>query len=216
MYFIIWFALYSCEWDTGLQFAKEDRFMEELKDHMQQYITIERERLNVLELYTERRMFKKKASVLTEGEPCREKFFVAKGCIQVFFLKPNGVEQTIDFALENWWTTDFSAFGTDRRSQFSIRTTENTELIVLSYENQVHLLKQLPELEQYFHKVFQIAYAASQNRIKYLYQFSREELYRNFAQQFPQFVQRVPQYLLASFLDFTPEYLSELRKKSIS
>jgi hypothetical protein len=29
-------------------------------------------------------------------------------------------------------------------------------------------------------------------------------------------VQRVPQYLIASFLGFTPEYLSEIKKKYFS
>ena len=42
---------------------------------------------------------------------------------------------------------------------------------------------------------------------------SREELYHHFAKLYPGFVQRVPQYLLASFLGFTPEYLSEIRKR---
>jgi len=53
-------------------------------------------------------------------------------------------------------------------------------------------------------------------RLRFLYEFSKEELYLNFLDQFPNFIQRVPQYLLASFLGFTPEYLSELRKKLLS
>jgi hypothetical protein len=78
------------------------------------------------------------------------------------------------------------------------------------------LLKEIPELNAYFHLLFQKSYAASQIRLRLLYELSKEELYRHFSHQFPDFMQRVPQYLLASFLGFTPEYLSEIRKKYVS
>ncbi|HMI63125.1 MAG TPA: hypothetical protein VK518_19545, partial [Puia sp.] len=81
---------------------------------------------------------------------------------------------------------------------------------------QRELLDKVPELNEYFHFVFQKAYAASQMRFRFLNEYSKEELYRHFSHQFPAFVQRVPQYLLASFLGFTPEYLSEIRKKYLS
>ncbi|SFW19812.1 hypothetical protein SAMN02927921_00498 [Sinomicrobium oceani] len=61
--------------------------------------------------------------------------------------------------------------------------------------------------------VYQKACVAAERRIRFLYEFSREELYLHFANNYPQFIQRIPQYLLASFLGFTPEYLSEIRNK---
>ena len=59
----------------------------------------------------------------------------------------------------------------------------------------------------------QRAYAAAQMRVKYHHDYSKEENYRLFVSLFPEFVQRIPQYMLASYLGLTPEYLSELRKK---
>ena len=53
-------------------------------------------------------------------------------------------------------------------------------------------------------------------RIKYLYDFSKEEAYFQLCKNQPEFVQRVPQYLIASFLGFTPEYLSEIRNQKRS
>ncbi|WP_223815814.1 hypothetical protein [Adhaeribacter rhizoryzae] len=78
------------------------------------------------------------------------------------------------------------------------------------------MLHQHPKLERYFRMIYQRAYAASQMRIKYLYDLSREELFYHFLDHYPDFVQRIPQYLLASFLGFTPEYLSEIRSKKRS
>jgi hypothetical protein len=71
-------------------------------------------------------------------------------------------------------------------------------------------------MERYFRLIHQRAHAAAQNRLKGLFSQTREEIYRQFVKQYPEFVQRIPQYLLASFLGFTPEYLSELRAKKLS
>lgn len=68
-------------------------------------------------------------------------------------------------------------------------------------------------MEHYFRIVMQRALAASQQRLKYMYEMSKEEFYQHFATSFPEFNQRVPQYMIASFLGLTPEYVSELRKK---
>jgi len=126
------------------------------------------------------------------------------------------MEQTVDFAIENWWTSDFTAFRKGSPSEFSIRATETTEVLSITAQRQAELLNEVPELNAYFHLLFQKAYAASQVRFRLLYELSKEELYHHFREQFPGFMQRVPQYLLASFLGFTPEYLSEIRKKYLS
>jgi CRP-like cAMP-binding protein len=120
------------------------------------------------------------------------------------------------FAIENWWISDFTAFQHCSTAQFSIRAVETTEVLCITADRQRELLTKLPELNEYFHLVFQKAYAASQMRFRFLYELSKEELYHHFNQHFPAFIQRVPQYLLASFLGFTPEYLSEIRQKYIS
>ena len=77
------------------------------------------------------------------------------------------------------------------------------------------MLKELPQLERYFRIIMQRAVAASQLRIKYMSELSKEEFYIHFCTSFPEFVQRVPQYMIASYLGLTPEYVSELRKKNL-
>ncbi|QMU31201.1 Crp/Fnr family transcriptional regulator [Adhaeribacter radiodurans] len=158
----------------------------------------------------------KKENLLREGSICTSHYFVVKGCLRLFFVNEKGVEQTIQFALENWWLTDYMAFQNQQVSNFYIQAVEKTEVLAISLSAQEQLFLQFPPLEKYFRLIYQRAYAASQLRIKYLYHFSREELYEQFITAYPEFIQRIPQYLLASFLGFTPEYLSELRKKKRS
>lgn len=190
--------------------------VKQLITHISRFCKIEPERLAILESFFAHRTYKKKELLLAEGQRCHEKFFIGKGCVQLYYLKPNGVEQTIDFAIENWWTSDFMAFPVNAAAQFSIRAVEKTEALSISAAGQHELLAELPELHSYFHYVFQKSYAASQMRFRLLYQHSKEELYHHFREHYPAFTQRVPQYILASFLGLTPEYLSEIRKNYIS
>ncbi|MEN0053397.1 MAG: Crp/Fnr family transcriptional regulator [Mucilaginibacter sp.] len=190
--------------------------IQQLQAHVEKICSFRIDNASLIEPFFEHRVYKKKELLLTEGHRCFEKFFIVKGCVQLCYLKENGTEQTIDFAIENWWISDFMAFPTGGIAQFSIRAVETTEVLCITADHQQRLLKQVPEMDGYFHIIFQRSYAATQMRIRYLYEFSKEELYLNFLQRFPFFTQRVPQYLLASFLGFTPEYLSELRKKLLS
>ncbi|MDB5135735.1 MAG: cyclic nucleotide-binding protein [Mucilaginibacter sp.] len=190
--------------------------IQQLLNHIGKSCSIQPDNVSLIEPFFEHKVYKKKELLITEGQRCFEKYFIIKGCVQLYYLKQNGTDQTIDFAIENWWTSDFTAFLQGGIAQFSIRAIEDTEVLSISADRQCQLLKQVPELNAYFHQVFQRAYAASQMRIRYLFEFSKEELYLHFLEQFPAFTQRVPQYLLASFLGFTPEYLSELRKKFLS
>ncbi|WP_343702181.1 Crp/Fnr family transcriptional regulator [Chitinophaga sp.] len=187
-----------------------------LLNHIENYCSIQPDRSGLIGSFFEQRTYRRKEHLLVEGQRCFEKFFVIKGCVQLCYLKQNGTDQTIDFAIENWWISDFMAFPNAGIAKFSIRAVEQTEVLSITADSQRQLLEQVPEMEAYFHVMFQRSYAASQMRLRYLYELSKEELYLNFLRQFPAFTQRVPQYLLASFLGFTPEYLSELRKKFLS
>lgn len=198
-------------------FAQTGRIlMQQLITHITQYCPVKPEQLASMGDYFETRVFKKKELLLQEGQRCNEKFFIVKGCVHLFYLRQNGVEQTVDFALENWWTTDFMAFQHGGIAQFSIRAIESTEVLAISAVRQREMLSAIPELHEYFHLMFQRAYAASQMRVRMTYELSKEELYLDFIKKYPAFMQRVPQYLLASFLGFTPEYLSEIRKRFVS
>ena len=73
------------------------------------------------------------------------------------------------------------------------------------------LLIEIPKLERYFRIVSQKAFGAMQMRIKFLFTMSAEERYHHFNDHFPEFVQRVPQYMIASYLDFSAEFMSKIR-----
>ncbi|MFN8347146.1 MAG: Crp/Fnr family transcriptional regulator [Spirosomataceae bacterium] len=190
--------------------------IDSLKKHIAKYITLKEEELVAIGSFFGTLECKKKENLLTEGKISKSNYFVAAGCLRLFFINDKGVEQTIQFAIENWWLADYASFESQKPSEFYIQAVEKSTILSLDFEAQEAMLRRFPQMERYFRLMHQRAHAASQFRIKGLYDLSREELYYQFSRQHPDFVQRIPQYLLASFLGFTPEYLSEIRSKRIS
>ena len=177
-------------------------FSNEEKEHISTYFTFEKH--------------PKKATLLHGGKICKNLYFVNKGCLHLYFIDQNGTQRTTQFALENWWLTDFLNFPLQTTTEFYIDTVERSEVLRITTDQYNQLLSDHPQLEPYFRKTFEIGYGAALQRIKYMQSYTKEEMYLYFAEAFPHFVNRVPQYLLASFLGSTPEYLSELKKKNIS
>ncbi|MBA4853068.1 Crp/Fnr family transcriptional regulator [Emticicia sp. BO119] len=186
-----------------------------LLGHIRKYIDLDEQEEKVIIAYIEQLQVKKKGYLLKEGQLCKASYFVEKGCLRMFFISDKGDENTVNFALENWWISDYSTLLTQKPSLFYIQAIEHSDILMLTAERQEELLKEIPKIERYFRLILQRAYGASQMRFKHTYNLSREDMYRNFLGLHPEFVNRVPQYMLASYLGFTPEYLSEIRKKKI-
>jgi len=159
---------------------------------------------------------KKKQFILRTDEICRANYFVSKGCMRLYFINRNGQEQITQFGLENWWIADYSSLETGQPSIYYIQAIEDAELISLSKKTMEELLQKVPKLERYFRIIFQKAHTASMRRFEYLRDQTDEERYRQFVSLFPGFVQRIPQYMLASYLGFTPQFLSKIRGKKES
>jgi CRP-like cAMP-binding protein len=183
------------------------------KKHIEKFIVINEEEFSEVLSFFQVEQVQKKQNVMVEGQVCKYHYFVLKGCLRKFFVNEKGIEQTTEFAIENWWLTDNKAFEQRLPTEFFIQAVEPSEVLRIDNLSQEQLLQAFPKMERYFRFIYQRAFAASQMRIKYLYGLSKEAFYHHLNEQHPEFVQRMPQYLIASYLGFTPEYLSEIRKK---
>ena len=186
------------------------------QSHINKFTHVGNEEFAEVLQYFQIQTYRKKENLLVEGQLCKYRYFVLKGCLRKFFIDDKGTEQTTEFAIENWWLTDTIAFEHQLQTQFYIQAMETSEVLFIERKALDELLDRHPVLERYFRFIYQRAFAAAQMRFKYLYGYSKEEMYHFFMVKHPEFAQRIPQKYLASFLGFTPEYLSELRKKSVT
>lgn len=183
----------------------------ELQQHIAKFVSLSNEENEMLSSYFTSHQLRKKEHLLEEGKICTSQYFIIKGCLRQYIINEKGNEQTTQFGIENWWITDYLSFQTQSPSNFFIQAVENATVLSLEKNAMEELLNKIPKLERYFRLVMQKSFGASQVRIKYLFTMSAEERYHHMNSMFPEFVQRVPQYMLASYLDFSAEFMSKIR-----
>lgn len=186
-----------------------------LIQHIGKFVDISEDEAVILNKYTEIHHFKKKELLLNEGKVCKFLYFVEKGCLRMYLINKKGVEQITQFALDGWWISDYQSFLNRTPSDYFIQAIEESRIVFIENQSLNNLLIELPHLEKYFRTMMQKEVASAQFRSKLLYEMSKEEFYNHFSSAFPEFMLRVPQYMIASYLGLTPEYLSELRRKKL-
>ncbi|MBS1602397.1 MAG: Crp/Fnr family transcriptional regulator [Bacteroidetes bacterium] len=184
---------------------------ESLFAHIRKFVPLSREEENILHSALRHKKLRKKEFLLKERETCTANHFVLKGCFRMYFIQENGVEQIVQFAIENWWITDFQSLDWQQPSRFHIQAIEPSEVAILDRRVMDEVCDQVPVLDRYLRLIVQRAFAASQQNLLFIYTFSGEERYHHFSAAFPDFVQRVPQYMVASYLGFTPEFVSKIK-----
>jgi CRP-like cAMP-binding protein len=186
---------------------------ENLLAHINKFVNLNDDEASQVKVSCNLITVKKKKFVLQPDEVCRANYFVSKGCMRLYFINRNGQEQITQFGLENWWITDYVSLESGKASSYYIQAIEDSELISINKSTLEDLLLKVPKMERYFRLVLTKAHTASMRRFEYIRDQSDEERYRQFVALFPDFVQRVPQYMLASYLGFTPQFLSKIRGK---
>lgn len=181
--------------------------------HISRYVQLDETEENIVSESIKLLQLQKKELLLEEGKVCRGNYFVVSGCLRMYFFNDNGKEQTIQFAIENWWISDYSSLESRLPSGFYLQAVEASQVILLEQKAQDSLFDKVPKLERYFRLISQRMYAATQFRTKLNHTLSKEAQYQHFITMYPQFAQRIPQYMLASYLGFTPEFMSKIRAK---
>jgi CRP-like cAMP-binding protein len=187
----------------------------ELLSHIKRYVQLTADEERLLCEKIEVKKVKKKEYLLEPGKICKGSYFVVKGLVRQFFLDDKLNEKIILFGLENWWVADQDSLLNHQPSTFYIQAIEHSEFLFLAENDRVLLFKEIPLLESYFRQMIQIAFVMAQRRLCFISTQNDEERYRHFSARFPGFLQRVPQYMLASYLGFTPQFLSRLRAKKV-
>jgi len=156
---------------------------------------------------------KKGALLLSSNQPVLKQYFIINGCLRTFFLDSSGKEHTIQFAINDWWISDYTAFFTSTNAQMTIECIQDANLYEISKKDIDILFLKVPKLETFFRKKMEKAFSSFQKRILSSLSQSAKERYVTFIRTYPNIEKTVKNYHIASYLGITTESLSRIRKE---
>jgi len=189
--------------------------IEPLLNYLKEFIELDREEIDLIRNYAMRRKYLKNQFILQQGDVCRHLNFVVTGCTKTFVVDLNGQEHVLHFSIENWWTSDLGSFVSQTPADFNVQCLEPTEVIQFGYEGLLLLYEKIPKLDKFFRMLLEKALVSSQKRIIRNFSLTAKEQYLAFKKQYPEIERRIPQYLIASYLGITKEFLSKIKSQLI-
>ncbi len=186
--------------------------MNELLEYIKNDISITDDIQKKLNRISVKKEVQKGEIILGENSLKKQHVFVLNGCLRSFYRMENGKEVTIQFAIKNWWVGDYITLYTKNKSILSIEGLIKSEILLIEKSELEKLYLEHPEFEAFQRKNFERHIATLQKRILSLLTKTAAEKYSQFINDYVDFVQKIPNYQIASYLGITAESLSRIRK----
>jgi CRP-like cAMP-binding protein len=155
---------------------------------------------------------KRREYLLRSGEVCYHIAFVVRGFLRLYRTDDAAEEHILRFAIENWWITDGESFRTGLPAIGAIDALEDTQVLLWSKENFELLKRAIPTFSALENQLSGRNVDAQVNRLYATISHSAEARYHAFVQAFPDFYQRIPLHMIASYLGVSRKTLSRIRK----
>lgn len=187
--------------------------MHPLQQHIQEIISLSHDEFDYVLKHFQTMKRRKHQFIVQEGELTHKEFWVVKGCLKSSFVDNNGKEYIVQFAMENWWVTDYGAFENKTEAKLSIDCLEECDLLYITYDNKEKLMQELPKMQLFWARKTKKGYIALQERILTLLKSSAKERYELLFRQYPELFQRISKKMIAAYLGVSRETLSRLYKE---
>ncbi|MDH4460770.1 MAG: Crp/Fnr family transcriptional regulator [Flectobacillus sp.] len=147
---------------------------------------------------------------LKDGDVATKVAFVNKGILVNIFPSTEKGNIVTGITSEGKFTTVGKSFLTQTPSDEMIMAIEDCEILVITNEQVQEIYLKNKNLERAARFIFE-AHKIFQNlKVRWFVERDALKRYEAFAEYSPSIVERVPQYMIASYLGITPESLSRL------
>ena len=178
------------------------------------YISLnDREVVFVKSLFEEEH-FKKNEVILNADNVCKKLYFIAKGIVRFSQFTENE-ERTFGFRSEGEFCNNLESFLRKTPSEYNIISIEPTTVFSITYTNLQVFYNELRFGDRFGRIAIENVYNKLINQLITFYSETPEQRYLKFVMNHKHFIQRIPQYYIASHIGLTPQALCRIKKKQL-
>ena len=185
--------------------------MEELIKKIKSRITLRPEAEAFLYSISKEKALSKGDVLIRQGQAVKRTFFVTAGCLRSYCIDKNGKEHTLQFAIKDWWISDYIAIHTDELATLTVECLSASTVIEFNAKELDEIHTRFPEFESYQRHNLERHVVSLHKRILNQLQLTASERYDLFLKQYPDIEEYTRNYHIASYLGITQESLSRIR-----
>ncbi|WP_207513443.1 Crp/Fnr family transcriptional regulator [Longitalea luteola] len=184
---------------------------EQLLAHLQRFSPISREGIEQLIPYLEIRRFDKKKKLVNQGDMEDYLNVVIKGLVRKYIPSSIRGEVTLQLATEGHFIQSELSFHHRVPSEVVIQTLEPTVLVSVRFDRMQEAMDKVPEAETLGRAIIMQMFIKKDSRYFEQLKTSTRARFIEYMNTHPHMLQRVPQKVLASYLNIKPETFSRLK-----
>lgn len=184
--------------------------MEKLRKHIEAVVPVNDDEFAYIRTFFASKKTRKYQYLLNEGDEVRHEYLIMRGVYKLFYEDDEGKEYIIQFAQENCWISDYSAFFKRGHATMYIECLEEGEVLCLTHYGREKLSSELSKMQHFFSVERSNNYVALEQRVKLLLRNRPLQRYEAFSILYPGLINRIPKKMIAQYLGLCRETLSRL------
>ena len=138
--------------------------------------------------------------------------YITKGSVRLYYVTPEGKEFNQTFKFEGDLVSGYASLIMSQKSWYFIETMETTETFFLEYKVLLEFFGRHACWERLGRKIAEEHYIRKERREFAFLSLSAEQRYQQMLEERPKYMERVPQYHVASYLGITAPAFNRLLK----
>jgi len=189
--------------------------VEAIKNKIRSYCPVNDTDLDYLLQFYRKETFLKGEVIVAPKKYVTDFYFLKEGCV-CYYMEDASGSKVMEFFTQGDFFTDLYAYIEAIPSSSYLSATENTTVYAISKSDVLKAFDYSHDLERFGRLSMQEGFVKLFRKNEQLKNLSPQERYQRLVQKRPDLLQRVPQYLVASYLGLTPVGLSKIRKRLAS
>jgi CRP-like cAMP-binding protein len=181
-------------------------------DFLKQHVKLSPDEAAIVEQLLEAVSYTKGEIILKEGEISTAFYYLIDGCCRMYYLV-DGIEKNTFFYSEGQFVSSYESFVQQIPSKHYIACVEDCTMVRITQEHAAHLLGYSSTFGQLSRILMEEELMVYQKILFSFVAMNAEQRYLAFLQDYPELIQRIPLYHIASYLGVNAETLSRIRRR---